>query len=72
LNSSNKDTDAAGLANFFNFEISGLADRFLMEIAEKVNMQREVPECNTSGETPGANERRTTMMNRSQVHMVRN
>jgi hypothetical protein len=25
------------LATFFNFEISGLADRFLMEIEENVN-----------------------------------
>jgi hypothetical protein len=27
----------ASLAKFFNFEISGLADRFLMEIEENVN-----------------------------------
>jgi hypothetical protein len=53
-------------------KISGLADRFVMEIEENVHMQREAPECNTSGETPGAKERRTTIMNGSQVHMVRN
>lgn len=31
------------LATFFNFEINGLADRFLMEMEEKVNMQRKAP-----------------------------
>jgi len=29
------------LATFFNFEINGLADRFLMEIEENVNSGRE-------------------------------
>jgi hypothetical protein len=42
------------LAKFFNFEISGLADRFLMEIEENVNATKKPPKRGTCPQSLGA------------------